>query len=100
MTGAIPYTIHQRLKYIMNEYLVTISAEHDHPKQVKGSILMIGVDESIEPACFQAFEISIANYRHFEIPTLNPIVSSKMMSIAKEMISKKFQPDQELEKNG
>lgn len=37
----------------MNENLVTMSAEQDHHREVKGSILMIEVDESIEPASFK-----------------------------------------------
>lgn len=62
MVEAIPSILHQKLKYIMNGNLVTISAEQDHHREVKGYIPMIEVDESIEPSSFQAFEVSTTNY--------------------------------------
>lgn len=100
MVETIPSTLHQQLKYIMNRNLVTISPEHDHPREAKGSILIIGVDESIEPSSFQAFEVSFMNYHPFRTLTFKPRVSPKVMSVAQEMIAKKFQPVQGLGKNG
>lgn len=79
MVRAVPSTLHQQLKYIMNRNLVTVSAERDHPIKVQGSIPVIGLDEVVEPASFQAFEVSIANYRPLRTPTLKPRVSPKVM---------------------
>lgn len=99
-TAAVPSTLHQQLKYIVNGNLVTVSAKRDYPIVMDRSIPIIGVDESIEPASFQAFEISTTNYRPLGTPALKPKVSLEVMLVAQEMMSKKFQPGQGLRKNG
>lgn len=76
----------------MNGNLVTITAEQNHPRETKGSILMIWVDESVEPSSFQAFEFSTSNYRPSGTLALKQRVSPKVMSVAQEIIAKKFQP--------
>lgn len=90
MVGAVPFTLHQQLKYIVNGNLVIIYAEQDHPLQVKGNIPMIRLDEAIELTSFQAFEVSPTNYRPFGTPSLKPMVPSKVISVAQEMTTKQF----------
>lgn len=68
----------------MNKNLVTISAKRNQVNEDKKSVPMIGLDESVEPASFQAFEISMASYCPMGTPALKPKVSHEVMSLAQE----------------
>lgn len=88
MAGVVPSTLHQQLKYIINGNLVTILAKPEYPSHLKGDIPMISLDGAIELAKFQAFKVSTAQYRSLGSSTLKSRVPPKVISVAKEMITK------------
>lgn len=90
MVGVIPSTLHQQLNNIVNGNLVTISAEPDYPSHIKGDIPMISLDEAIELASFQDFEVGTAHYPPLGISTLKPKVFLEVMYVAHEMITRQF----------
>lgn len=77
-----------------------MSAELEYPSHLHGDIPLIRLDEGVEPANFQAFEVSNTQYRPIGSHALKPRVSPEVMAVAREMITGQFQSGQGLEKNG
>lgn len=97
MAGAVPSTLHQPVKYIINGELVSLAAENGKVKASGGNIFVINLDEIMEPPGFQAFEISTTSYIPLGLSALKPRVAEEVM--VKEMIGVDFYSGQGLGKN-
>lgn len=97
MAGAVPSTLHQQLKYIINNSLVTVNAEPECPQQ--GDIPFISFNSDIEPNSFHTLEVSNPQFHALGTPLPVPKISAEVMSATQEMMSLGNQPGRGLGKD-
>ncbi|XP_047172662.1 uncharacterized protein LOC124840622, partial [Vigna umbellata] len=96
--GVVPSTLHQKLKYVMDNQLIIVSGEEDF--LVKGPLstrYIEAAEEALETA-FQSLEI-IGN-TYIEPMPVNPYLSSASLMTAKVMLKEGFKHGKGLGKYG
>ena len=89
--GAVPSSLHQKLKFIVNNKLVVVSGEEELLVNKPFPIRYVeAAEESFETA-FQALEIANATFVGDGAPSLKPKLSKAALMIAKVMTSKGYQ---------
>lgn len=96
MAGVVPSTLHQQLKYIINNSLVTVNAEPECPQP--GDIPFINFNFDVEPVSFHTLEVSNPQYHAIGTPFPIPKISAKVMAATQEMMLLGHQPGQGLGK--
>ncbi|KAF8409409.1 hypothetical protein HHK36_005485 [Tetracentron sinense] len=87
--GAVPSTLHQRVKYIVDNQLVTVLAEEDLLVQPSPDIPYIDMELSKDQSMFHSFEIVSA----IDISVMKePKLGNVDLMVARVMMDKGFQP--------
>lgn len=82
MAGAVPSILHQQLKYIINDSIVTVNAEPECPKQ--GDIPLISFNSEVEPVSFYTSEVSNTHYQSIGMPFPVPKISAEVRQLLKK----------------
>ena len=98
--GAVPSTLHQKVKFIIENKLVVVSGEEDLLVTKPTSTPYIEVAEEALESAFQTFEIANTSYirEGTQIPT--PYLPMAPMMMAKVMLKDGFQPGDGLGMHG
>jgi len=95
--GVVPSTLHQKLKFIINDKLIIVSREEDLLVCGPTSTPYIEVTEEALETSFQALEIVSTTY--IESFKVNPHLSSVSLMVARTMMEKGYECGNGLGKN-
>ncbi|XP_019430121.1 PREDICTED: uncharacterized protein LOC109337570, partial [Lupinus angustifolius] len=99
-SGAIPSTLHQKVKFIVDGRLITVSGEEDVMVSQPVDTRYIEVtEEALEPS-FQGLEIANSTVMIEGAPLIKPYPSDFSLRMAKVMIRGGYQPGSGLGKYG
>ncbi|KAL5133311.1 Ribonuclease HI [Glycine soja] len=95
--GVVPFTLHQKLKFVVEGHLVIVLGEEDILVSCSSSMPYVeAMEESLETA-FQSFEVvSIASVDSF---SGQPCLSDTTMMVARVMLRNGYEPGMGLGKN-
>jgi len=96
--GVVPSTLHQKLKFVVDDKLIIVSGEEDLLVSKPLSSPYIEAAEEALETSFQALEI--VGMMYVEPPRVNPGLSSASLMMAKFMLKKGYKCGQGLGKNG
>ncbi|XP_019423055.1 PREDICTED: uncharacterized protein LOC109332528 [Lupinus angustifolius] len=99
-SGAVPSTLHQRVKFIVDGKLLTILGEEDMLVSRSLDTPYIEAAEEAIGTSFQALEIANASFVGGGTPTLCPQPSEASLMMARVMLQKGYQPGKGLGKYG
>jgi len=96
--GVIPSTLHQKLKFVVDDKPIIVSGEEDLlVSKPLSSPYIEAIEEALETS-FQALEI--VEMMYVEPPRVNPCLSSASLMMAKFMLKEGYKYGQGLGKNG
>ncbi|KAF1888385.1 hypothetical protein Lal_00039307 [Lupinus albus] len=90
--GAIPSSLHQKVKFITGGRLITVMGEEDTLVSQLSDAPYVEADSEALEASFRALEIANASSIEKGHPVLNPLPSNASIMTAKFMLRKGFQP--------
>ncbi|KAF1864558.1 hypothetical protein Lal_00043199 [Lupinus albus] len=90
--GAIPSSLHQKVKFITGGRLITVMGEEDTLVSQLSDAPYVEADSEALEASFRALEIANASSIEKGHPMLNPLPSNASIMMAKFMLRKGFQP--------
>ncbi|XP_019430352.1 PREDICTED: uncharacterized protein LOC109337762 [Lupinus angustifolius] len=99
-SGAVPSTLHERVKFIVDGKLVTVMGEEDMLVSRSLDTPYIEAAEEVIRTSFQALEIANASFVGGGTHTLRPQPSEALLMMAKVMLQKGYQPGKGLGKFG
>lgn len=97
---AVPSTLHQKIKFVINDKLVVVSAEEDLLVSKPLSTPYIEAAEEALETSFQALEIVNATYVGEEMPVIKAHPSDASLMVAKVMLEGGYQHGRGLGKYG
>ncbi|XP_019459961.1 PREDICTED: uncharacterized protein LOC109359723 [Lupinus angustifolius] len=99
-SGAIPSTLHQKVKFIVDGSLITVSRKEDVMVSQPFDVCYIEVTEEALETSFQGLEIANTTIMIEGAPLLKPYPSDVSLMMAKVMICGGYQPGSGLGKYG
>ncbi|KAH7860261.1 hypothetical protein Vadar_011295 [Vaccinium darrowii] len=90
--GTVPSSLHQSIKYIAKNHLVTVHAEEDLTLLRPPAIPFIDVENNIPPDAHHAFELVPATFVPKHAFPSKPKLSSSNLMVAKIMLENGFEP--------
>lgn len=97
--GAIPSSLHQKIKFIVNEKQVTIYGEEDHRIYNEITIPYIKLEHKEEDS-YHAFELVITIHYSLDMPLPISQVSNASLMVTKVMVGNGFVPGMGLDNEG
>lgn len=88
----MPSSLHQSIKYIAKNHLVTVHAEEDLTLLRSPAIPFIDVENNIPPDAHHAFELVPATFVPKHAFPSKPQLSSSNLMVAKIMLENGFEP--------
>ena len=86
MVGAVPSTLHQKVKFIVEESLITVVAEEDMITTTTTTAPYLEVKEDAIECSFRSFEIATATKKELEAPMSH--LSQNTQMVLKQTIGK------------
>nr|XP_016436517.1 PREDICTED: uncharacterized protein LOC107762657 [Nicotiana tabacum] len=97
--GAVPYTLHQMVKFEHEDQEIVVHGEDEHAIYRDPSIPYLAAREGSEHIVYQAFDIVMADQYEEGSPCPQPCLSNVSIMVAKEMLRHGFQPGKGLGKS-
>ena len=75
MAGVVPSTLHQKVKFVVSESLITVAAEEDMVAMTIVTIPYVEIEEDATECSFRSFEVATATYAKNGLEMLVPHLS-------------------------
>lgn len=90
--GAVPSSLHQSLKYIIRDHLVTVRAEEDLLVMQSSGIPFIDFENDLAPDSFHSIQVIPTTYVAEGTTIPKPRISDNSLMVAKVMIESGYPP--------
>ncbi|GKV34732.1 hypothetical protein SLEP1_g43078 [Rubroshorea leprosula] len=97
---AVPSTLHQKVKYIVNGVLVTMNGEEEHVIRKATTIPYLGVDPRTYESSYHSMECAAASYIHLRFKGKRVEMAKPTKVVAKIMLACHYQLGEGLGLNG
>ncbi|GAV73353.1 hypothetical protein CFOL_v3_16839, partial [Cephalotus follicularis] len=91
-SGEIPYSLHQKVKFVVNNQLVCMSRKEDLLVTKSSNTRYIEVVKEALECSLLSFKVFNATYVDEGIPMSSPRLSSASMMVGRMMIERGYQP--------
>ena len=88
MASAIPSTLHQKVKFVVGESLITVVAEKDMVAMTTVTTPYVKIKEYATECSFRSFEVVTATYAKNKLEMLVPHLSQNTLMSLKQTIEK------------
>ena len=99
MAGVVPSTLHQKVKFVVEENLITIVAEEDMIATTTTTTPYLEVKKNTIECAFRSFEIATSTSMKDEPETLDPYLSKNTWMGVNQLIGRRAKVGSGLGKN-